>query len=991
VTEYGSLFKSTDYGTSWSALDSSLEGARFLALAINPQSPEILYAGIADSGIFRSTDGGTTWNDSNPGPVGYITSLAIDLQNPEILYTGSWSGVHKSVDGGAHWRAQNSGLADYCIKALKVHPQNSSIVYAGSESAIYRSINGGATWNSTGLSNRDIRSLAIDPLNPNNIYAGTYYFGVFKSTNGGSTWNAGNLSNNTILSLAIDPLNPDALYAGTDSSGVYKSIDGGANWSAANSGLTNTSISVLAIHPQNPAILYAGTGGGVFKSTDGGANWSAANNGLSNTSILSLAIDPLNPDALYAGTSEGVYRTANGGVLWSTMSTGMMTAPISALVIDQMRRLYAGTQWKGVWVYPLPLIASSSITINTCPPGLNFAVDGITYSTSQTFSWPPGSSHSISAATPQFSERTRYIFDYWSDGGNVSHSIIIPSEPATYTASFQTQHKLTVSVLPEDSGIISANPASDGYYAAGSFVQLSAEANSGYVFSAWSGDLAGSINPQTITMVAPRNITAIFRLFGSQNLDLNPGGAIAARTSGAGSLHTGYARVTVNSGDTPYSTAVFSFKQGGVTVSEAGVPASPPTTSTLVFIDYCTAVDALPGRSEAGTVDINTGIAVANTGSETANVIYTLRDREGYPLSSGHGTLEAGGYFACFIDQLSDVAAVDFFLPPDFGSSSRFGSLEISSDQPVSLLALRGTNNQRNDFLITTTPVADLTKLRENDPIYFPQFVDGGGYTTSLILMNTSGTTETGIFQIMDRDGNPLVVNPVGGMADSSFNYEIPPNGVFHFQTDGFPDDVLGGWVKLIPDPGTYTPASAGVFGYNPEDVLVSESGIPSAAATTHARVYVDLSENHNTGLAIANVENGNADISIHAFHSDGITEAGISQGPILLPDNGYIAAFADQFVEVLPEDFTGVLDIVSTTPFAALTLRSLLNERHDFLMTTFPVADATRPAPSPIVFPQIADGGGYITEFILISSGQAASTTLLFYDENGTLSDFGE
>jgi len=66
------------------------------------------------------------------------------------------------------------------------------------------------------------------------------------------------------------------------------------------------------------------------------------------------------------------------------------------------------------------------------------------------------------------------------------------------------------------------------------------------------------------------------------------------------------------------------------------------------------------------------------------------------------------------------------------------------------------------------------------------------------------------------------------------------------------------------------------------------------------------------------------------------------------------------------------------------------MNERNEFLMTTFPVADVNQAAPSPVVFPQIADGGGYVTEIILLSSGQAASTTLNYYDENGMPTNFG-
>ena len=74
-----------------------------------------------------------------------------------------------------------------------------------------------------------------------------------------------------------------------------------------------------------------------------------------------------------------------------------------------------------------------------------------------------------------------------------------------------------------------------------------------------------------------------------------------------------------------------------------------------------------------------------------------------------------------------------------------------------------------------------------------------------------------------------------------------------------------------------------------------------------------------------------------------------------------------------------------SSSPFVALTLRSLTNSRGNFLLTTFPIADATQPAPTPIIFPQISDGGGYITEFILLNPGGASNMILSFYGEDGT------
>jgi hypothetical protein len=104
----------------------------------------------------------------------------------------------------------------------------------------------------------------------------------------------------------------------------------------------------------------------------------------------------------------------------------------------------------------------------------------------------------------------------------------------------------------------------------------------------------------------------------------------------------------------------------------------------------------------------------------------------------------------------------------------------------------------------------------------------------------------------------------------------------------------------------------------------------------------------------------------------------------VALKSKRHTAAFVSQQISGLPEAFRGVLDITSDSPIAALTLRSLVNERGEFLLTTFPVADSSRPAPYPIIFPQIADGGGYRTEFILLSPSGPSSTTLSFYGESG-------
>ncbi len=468
-------------------------------------------------------------------------------------------------------------------------------------------------------------------------------------------------------------------------------------------------------------------------------------------------------------------------------------------------------------------------------------------------------------------------------------------------------------------------------------------------------------------------------------LNLTAGGVGMCQTSESRTVaKAGYARFSVNTGATPYATAVFRFRQNGVTVSEAGVPASPPTTQARVFIEYRSETAPTPGQSGSGAVDINTGIAAVNTGSATANIALALRALDGSILATGHGTLPAGRHFSKFVDQLKDIAS-DFIFPAGFSSDLHFGSLEISSDQPLSLLAVRGAVNQRNEFLTTTTPVADMTQLLSNSAVYFPQVADGGGYSSSLLLMNTSAGTESGILQILDNDGNPMAVTQAGGASDSSFRYAIPAGGAFRFQTSGAPAVTNTGSIRLIPDSNNPVPIASGVFSYKAGGVLVSESGIAAALPTTHARVYVDLSNNHNTGLAIANVDSVAASIEVTAYSTDGTTAIGTIQGPLKLSAGGHEAKFADQLISGLPPNFAGVLDIRSSCPFAVLTVRALVNERNEPLMTTFPVADVNRAAPSTMLFPQIADGGGYVTEFILVSAGQASGTTLRFYDEDGS------
>jgi sugar lactone lactonase YvrE len=478
-------------------------------------------------------------------------------------------------------------------------------------------------------------------------------------------------------------------------------------------------------------------------------------------------------------------------------------------------------------------------------------------------------------------------------------------------------------------------------------------------------------------------------------LTIGQGGAAATSTiglppprlsSGGNSrspMLLGYTDVDTMSGVNPYGTAVLSFTQNEVVVSEIGVPASPPTKASRIFVDYRLGAPAVPGRMDSGSVDVQTGIALVNPGNVVANVTYTLRRTDGTVLATGHGTIAAASHYSKFLSQLNDVAP-DFSLPSDFATAIQFGALDITSDQSISVLALRETDNQRLEAIFTTTPVTDLTASANNSHSFFPQIVNGAGYTTTLILMNTSGTPETGSLKFWDDSGNPLSVTIVGDGGGATIGYSLPPNGVSRVQTDGSPATARRGWAEIVPDYGTTTPIGSGLFGYNPGRVLISETGIPSSNATTHARIYVDLSQAHDSGLAIANTASAAATIALKAFRIDGITPAGSNQASMNLSAGGHTSGFVREWFDGLPSQFTGVLDISSTAPFSALTLRSLINDRNEFLMTTFPVADSTRFAPAPIVFPQILDGGGYRSQLILMPAGGQANSTIKFIGEKG-------
>lgn len=234
------------------------------------------------------------------------------------------------------------------------------------------------------------------------------------------------------------------------------------------------------------------------------------------------SVQPTTPTLTWAASSgaaryEYCYDTTSNGSCdgtWTSVGTAT-SAALSGLSAAttyswQVRAVNAtgttnansGTWWSFTTGVP--------VTVSTNPSGRTVIVDGSTYVAPQSFTWAAGSSHSLSTVTPQSSSNTRYVFTSWSDAGAITHNVTA-STPRTYTANFVRTHFKLTTTITSSGGNVTASPVSaDGFYADGTIVELTQTPNVGYRFSGWGGDLAGVEPEESVTLDAPRAVTAGF-------------------------------------------------------------------------------------------------------------------------------------------------------------------------------------------------------------------------------------------------------------------------------------------------------------------------------------------------------------------------------------------------------------------------------------------------------------------------------------------------
>ncbi len=339
-------------------------GGRSAAVTGVPGKPNLFYFGATGGGIWKTVDGGRTWENISDGFFGgSVGAISVSKSDPNVIYVGggektlrgnvsSGYGVWKSVDAGKTWI--QSGLPkSRHIPRIAIHPTNPDIVYAGvlgniykptQDRGVYKSTDGGKTWNKVLFANADAGAvdLTLDPNNPRIIYASTWNArrtpyslssggkgsALWKSTDSGKSWKE--ISTNRgfpkdtlgIIGVTVSPVDSERVWAiveNKEKGGVYRSDDGGDTWTLLNSerSLRQRAWYYTRIYAdtKDKDVVYV-VNVSYHKSKDGGKNFTSAR--APHGDHHDLWIAPENPKRMIMGDDGGAQITYDGGETWST-------------------------------------------------------------------------------------------------------------------------------------------------------------------------------------------------------------------------------------------------------------------------------------------------------------------------------------------------------------------------------------------------------------------------------------------------------------------------------------------------------------------------------------------------------------------------------------------------------------------------------------------------------------------------------------------------
>ncbi|HNP17051.1 MAG TPA: hypothetical protein PKL31_01350 [Fulvivirga sp.] len=377
----------------------ALMSGRIIDLEAHPTNNKIIYVGTAGGGVWKSNDGGSSFNPIFDEHAQSIGVVAVDPTDPDkTIWVGTgeiWTrnsvsigdGLYKSTDGGVNWDKIGFDKSER-ISSIEINPNNGNEVYVGvlgalwsdsDERGVYKTIDGGKTWSKILYSDAKTgcTDLVMDPKDPNILYASMWEFrrtawsfssgglnsALYKSTDAGKTWNKihngfpkGKLGR---IGFALAPSNSNILYSVIESEenkdkGLYRSDDGGKNWKHLNNdfGLVVRPFyfSRIVVDPRNPDIVVKG---GLFGSIsrDGGKTFKGL--GQMHPDIHDILFDINDSDRMYSGTDGGVYRSWNGGTTFEIVAN-LPVSQFYHISIDDKEpyNIYGGLQDNGSWYGP---------------------------------------------------------------------------------------------------------------------------------------------------------------------------------------------------------------------------------------------------------------------------------------------------------------------------------------------------------------------------------------------------------------------------------------------------------------------------------------------------------------------------------------------------------------------------------------------------------------------------------------------------------------
>ncbi len=342
-------------------------GGRTVGAVGIPTQPNVFFIGHNNGGVWKTDDYGRTWNPIfDDAPTGSVGDLAVSPSNPDIIYVGTGEGLHrpdlavgdgifKSVDGGKTWN--HIGLGDIQqVSRVIVHPTNPDIVFvaglghpygANEMRGVFRSLDGGGTWEKTLYINQNTGAVQVefDPSHPQVLFADMWEHlegpwenakftgpnsGLYKSIDGGTTWIKITKGLPTTeqglgrIGVAIAPSNSNRMYATVDAKengGIYISNDNGENWSLINTDYRlwgrGSDFAEIKVHPKNEDILFVGNIAS-YKSEDGGKSWMSLKGAPGGDDYHRIWINPLHPDIMLFAADQGAVVTVNAGKTWSS-------------------------------------------------------------------------------------------------------------------------------------------------------------------------------------------------------------------------------------------------------------------------------------------------------------------------------------------------------------------------------------------------------------------------------------------------------------------------------------------------------------------------------------------------------------------------------------------------------------------------------------------------------------------------------------------------